>query len=113
MPRVEAAMNPETLKALEQSIERWEALSVCQDLSIVDLGTKACPLCQIFVLLTGSCIGCPVMQNSGYSCCDETPYIKASDALQAWLQQWQGRDVGDAFRAAAKEMTEFLRSLLP
>jgi hypothetical protein len=115
-------MTPETRTALEGSIEKWRGIVAG---TTKELGTKNCPLCQLFnqhaviwaelhpdedlqLLNSGqprSCKGCPVEAVTALDGCEGTPYIDYSDA------EINGDE--DAMRAAAAAELYFLISLLP
>ena len=71
-------MNKETKQAVEDAIElKWKPIV---NEGAVDLGTKNCPLCQIFHkeectrTVKGKKEKCPVYVKSGKPFCDGTPY---------------------------------------
>ena len=71
-------MNKDTKKAVKDAIElKWKPIL---NKGAVDLGTKNCPLCQLFH--KDKCVRtvgkkkekCPVYAKSGKPFCDGTPY---------------------------------------
>lgn len=59
----------ETIEALKGSIQKWQNIV---DGTGEDLGTKNCPLCQLY--WEDSCSGCPVFDKTQYNYCYTTPY---------------------------------------
>ncbi len=96
-------MNAETLEALKASIRKWRENAAVDDLADANTGAKGCPLCRVFY--HNDCAGCPVMEETGEECCDDTPYIAADAALKR-------KDL-PAFKEASLEEVAFLESLLP
>ena len=96
-------MNKETADALEASIEKWKRNEERWALDSATYSRRACPLCVMFVNATGTCLGCPVTEATGFPSCAGTPYGDASDALHD----------GDvlAFKRHARREREFLESL--
>jgi hypothetical protein len=88
-------MDADTLKALNGSIAKWEAIVAGTG---VDNGPSNCPLCHMFWRFPNCCKGCPVSEKTGFTGCVNTPYDRYCD---------------DHTIAAAVDELEFLRSLLP
>lgn len=100
-------MNESTLNALNGSIKHWERLSTGNRNPREDSGSEHCPLCEKFCVEgLAYCVGCPVMERTGFSHCDNSPYDEASEA------RLEGLDSPEFKRAARKEL-KFLKSLLP
>lgn len=99
-------MNPLTLKALEQSIEKWIDNTKALTPDAYQTSANDCPLCNLF--FDDDCFGCPVAMDTHRPRCLDTPYDKAN-----WSQH---PDIAD-FRAAAHEAAQlevdFLKGLLP
>ena len=107
-------MDVETLAALEGSIEKWERIVAGTG---HDGGTTNCPLCQRFLMSTGTCAGCPVSQKTKSLGCFESPYAR-------WVEfrkdHGNVRAISDfpedaqieATRLAQAEL-DFLKGLLP
>lgn len=98
-------MNKKTLKALNESIEKWTR-HMNVDLEYLDqfyLGPEECPLCQLF--WHNDCQGCPVFERTGLYGCENTPF---DDAYHCAAMN----DL-KAFKKAAQEEVNFLKSLLP
>lgn len=109
-------LKPKVLKALQGSIKKWEDILTGK---IAERGANNCPLCQMFVVKTGECDGCPVYKNTGEESCEGTPYT----------EHWRGaeREAGasgasriakefaltDRQIVAARKELDYLRSLLP
>ncbi len=112
-------MDKKILQALNKSIAKWERNATTYDLWEVTLGILECALCQLF--WDRNCKGCPVLEKTGATCCDETPYEHCSVAYRTWKYTWLATTpeswntllVGAAFRRAARKEVAFLRSLLP
>ncbi len=72
-------MKRETLKALEKSIKKWEAIVAGNG---VDRGGDDCELCKLFATViplpfpVKVCKGCPVRDETGMDDCKGTPYEK-------------------------------------
>lgn len=64
------ATKRETAKALAGSIEKWRAIVEKRE---TDDGADNCPLCELFILQTDTCDGCPVAK-AGHSDCATGPY---------------------------------------
>ena len=93
-------MDHKTKAALLGSITKWQ--------TIVDhpkIAHPRCPLCDMFIVKTGVCDGCPVMQSSGKAGCIGTPFT------EYWQAKFTGR-TRLAAKAARAELA-FLQSLLP
>ena len=100
-------MDAKTLTALKESIEHWRRMEDGSQKRRESPSAEQCALCNIFnAPRTPQCIGCPVMEQTGLSLCNETPFI---DAYEAFLKT----GISPTFRAAAKKEREFLESLLP
>lgn len=104
-------MTPETLKALNESIEHWEIMAkggIHNKEGHKPFDTY-CSLCKLFNSkehnLKNYCNGCPVFERTGHKLCIGSPYRHAS---YAWEDKLDIR-----FKELAKEEVEFLRSLLP
>lgn len=107
-------MNKRTLKALQGSIAKWQAIV---DGTGVDKGIKNCPLCLLFnnddTFIAHVCVGCPVMERTGKRFCRDTPHekwvanCKPSDELNVWVPG------GERGLEAARAELDFLKSLLP
>lgn len=99
-----------TLEALRGSIAKWEAIVAGHGL---EHGPDDCPLCQLFHFSyrkdgQRTCVGCPVMDRTGNSLCDGSPYDDYSAAEDA-----DEDDSEERMEQAAKEELDFLKSLLP
>lgn len=102
-------MKPETLAALQASIEHWERLQAGEFKAGETPSGRSCPLCNMFFDQRDVtvCVGCPVYQKTGFPACRNTPY---ADAHHAWY--FYGAFSAEFKQAAAAEIT-FLKSLLP
>lgn len=96
-------MTPQTLWALNASIEKWWDNIHVTSLVLAKTHWTDCPLCTLFH--QDQCRGCPVAAKSGSTFCDGTPYTRAYTA----------KDQGDicAFVNIAAEEHAFLVGLLP
>lgn len=111
-----APMAPETLKALQGSIAKWERV-VAEGKD----GTNwmDCPLCGLFY--NKNCIGCPVRERTGMGLCSGSPFDEYADLLLCLSEELSEEDEpGEAdfgkhpgVIAAAKTELDFLKSLLP
>lgn len=102
-------IDPETLKALQGSIAKWERV-VAEGKD----GTNwmDCPLCGLF--WRENCSGCPVRDRTGYRMCQGSPFEAYSDARESADDDGID-DVGTepTVIEAAKAELDFLKSLLP
>lgn len=102
-------LKPKVLKALQGSIAKWEGVVSGR---VKDMGGENCPLCQMFMVNKAydeECVGCPVMKDTGYPKCRNTPYTDdwcrcSGDATWA---------ITDEEILAARKEVDYLRSLLP
>lgn len=101
------AMKPETLTALQESIEHWKRLSAGNTKSGETTGPKHCALCNEFINKNDVCNGCPIMNVTGMDGCSGTPYRNAEAKMKMYGQR------SPEFKTAAKEELAFLESLLP
>ena len=125
-------MDKKTLKALNQSIAKWEKNSVASHPNKVKLGADNCPLCKMFnpnlvhpemsfpQQSAIGCAGCPVAEKTKMSFCDGSPYDNAVEGLDCWQAGYTSNykyDPHGQMRAFASamcgEMTGFLKALLP
>lgn len=102
-------------KALIASIKKWEANleASCED---VKRGKDNCQLCVEF--WNKDCEGCPVFNKTGKEHCQLTPYERAEYAHDVWSNLIEDdedpeyiSDAEQAFRDAAQDEINFLRSL--
>lgn len=105
-------MPKRTLKALQESIAKWERLTV--EGLVSENASDDCPLCKLFYPENRSdwdgkkkldCRGCPIDKLTNGAGCVGTPCCKFFDA--------QERGDEEAMRLHAKHEAEFLRSFLP
>lgn len=102
-------MDDRTLKALKASIEHWEENALLAEHDWSAISSESCALCDEFSD-SEECYGCPVAKAANASGCIDTPWEDACGAMQRWIV---GRGSGKAFRKAAQDELDFLRSLLP
>ena len=100
-------MDKETEAALRASIKHWEENVAAERAEDVSTDAADCALCREFP----GCSGCPVAAAVGVDGCQKTPYDLASIALDDWHAEQPG--AGAAFKQAATEELDFLKSLLP
>ena len=97
--------SPSTLLALDLAIAHWARLRDGKEHSDEGPWASDCALCQLFVLDTNTCEGCPIAEATGVDECHATPYDFA-------FRAWRHRDTAPlAWRAAAEEMHDFLVSI--
>jgi hypothetical protein len=100
-------MDEKTLTALEGSIEKWEKIACGTG---EDLQSDNCPLCQVFLVKNFNCSGCPVYEKTGTMSCENSPY----DVWRFLTIHYSTRKaINPVMVAAAQEMVEFLKGLLP
>jgi len=104
-------MNKKTLKALEESIEKWEKIVARTG---IDERGDNCPLCDLFSL--ENCDGCPIEKHTGWGDCGETPYTKWATHHElvhgsGWLSNLEIKC--KICERHAKAELKFLKSLLP
>lgn len=107
-------MEAKTLAALIAGAEKWERNAVVT-LENVHIHADSCALCKLFLLKNGHCGGCPV-NDVTVNQCDNSPWLRADDALFTWEHASNAKDRRNAaarFRRAAKAEAKFLRSLIP
>lgn len=94
--------------ALELSIEHWKENERAETPYDVDMSVGGCALCCLF--FDGFCEGCPVKNATGKPLCRDTPYRRAHEAHQAWIN-FNHRNNKDTAIKVFKEEREFLESL--
>ena len=104
-------MDGKTLKALKQSIKKWERNAVAETPEDTMVGSDSCPLCKLF--WKRRCEGCPVRDRTEETYCDGSPYDDAEFASVRWGSAPEDENLRNAAHAAAREEVAFLRSLLP
>lgn len=101
-------MDKKTLKALTESIDKWDAMA---DGSIqAHPSPDNCPLCQLFNSAEEAslkdCQGCPVFELTHKRYCEDTPYVAFFDSCDRFPLNENGK-------ALARTEANFLRALLP
>ena len=111
-------MEPEKLKALKESIEKWKRLTNIETMNDINIGPENCALCSLYHIYPHedyedkSCISCPVYEKTGYGYCADTPYENVQAILDEWSDDsWD--NYRKQFQQAANDEMEFLKSLLP
>jgi len=104
-------MGKKTLRALKESIKKWEKILNEEG---KDKGSDNCALCKLFI--KKKCIGCPVYTKTEIRNCGGTPY-------EDWLHHQANNHLYDFLefyiikcpecKRIAKRELEFLKSLLP
>lgn len=94
---------------LEKSIKHWEKNVAAEYPEEASVAWRDCALCLEYYY--GDCVGCPIQAKTGESNCEGTPYNAADEALGSWIEY--GDEFKPDFRAAAQQMLDFLKSLLP
>jgi hypothetical protein len=108
-------MDKKTLKALNGSIRKWQAIVKGTGR---DYGIDNCPLCKLFYyngpVAPRRCNGCPVRKKTGRPYCWESPYEKWSDlGVYTTIEDIKEPERREAVRTLAKNELEFLKSLRP
>jgi hypothetical protein len=98
-------MTKKTLTALKGSIAHWERMRDDVAAPHESPGPDSCPLCHLYFGRSHCDIRCPIAA-ANHEHCVGTPYQYAED-----LHDPNG--VSAAFREAAQEEINFLKSLLP
>lgn len=104
-------MDDKTLTALKQSIEKWDRNTVAETPDDYALGTRNCPLCEMF--WRRECIGCPVRDRTNRSGCRGTPYDRTVSARMRWIDSPSDATLREKAHDAARDEVAFLRCLLP
>ena len=100
-------MTPNTLTALQDSVEHWTRLATGNRNRGEDIYAESCALCSMFhIQFTDECTTCPVKERTGEPFCNETPWRDVERCLDYGYRSKQ-------FLAAALFQLIFLRSLLP
>lgn len=111
-------MNPETLKALQESIAHWDRLASGKRKHNECVSVGDCALCERFNTPVKSielkCAGCPVFEKTGKQFCYDTPFTHA-EAISDEMDPEDPNNPMDSeeFQEAAEDELEFLKSLLP
>ena len=103
-------MNKQARKALEESIAHWKRMYEYSRDEAMDGEAPTvdyCALCSVYI--GNLCGGCPVAKKADTILCGTTPYNKAYNAYDAWIN---GNGTRRQWRSAAKKEIEFLESLL-
>lgn len=110
-------MNQQTLDAIDASITHWEEVANTTHPSKVFIGGNDCPLCVLFFQWDKpddyACQGCPIKEATEQPNCYGSPYYEVAKALIKWRSDPTNPQLAEAFRAAAQEELEFLKSLKP
>jgi hypothetical protein len=113
-------MDAETEIALRKSIAHWKQNAQAKTPEDASVTAKACALCVKFWYDGSSCNGCPVLDKTGFTHCEGSPYFEASKAFRKWeampADEYSEADMDDAreeFRKCAEKEVDFLISLLP
>lgn len=114
-------MNKDTLEALKGSIAKWEGIV---SNTAVDMGPWNCDLCQKFLYPQG-CVGCPVLEKTGKTGCNGSPYEEFFETLKRYQltfpaitnrkqynKQYPPKEFA-ILKPLAEAELEFLKSLLP
>lgn len=99
-------MDKKTTEALEKSIKHWEENVAAKSCYEMDVKSESCELCELFSGTNKDgnyCGDCPVFLETGFDCCDTTPYGRVYASI---------RDTDfPAAHEAAKAELEFLKGL--
>ncbi len=110
-------METEKLKALKDSIEKWERLTKIECMDDVQIGPDECPLCVLYNNEENVCKGCPVFEKTGQIHCEGTPYHMVETMYYDWRDDdgYYTDEISyiENFKYAAKAELKFLKSLLP
>ena len=107
-------MTETALTALQGSVEKWQ--DIVKGIG-EDKGPINCPLCIVFnncdpytEIVGLGCVGCPVMEKSGATGCNNTPYeawdMYRVDSGEQTVTDQESKDLAQA-------ELDFLISLLP
>lgn len=101
-------VTPRQKKLINQSIQHWTRLATGKRRKDENIFTSDCPLCRVYYNRSlQSCKGCPIAKKTGLTGCNGTPWRGANMAAVHC-----GLDTS-TFKAAANEMLQFLKDLLP
>jgi len=108
-------MDAKTLKALKESIQKWEEIIAGRG---IDEQGKNCPLCSLFwndKSKMKHCLLCPIFLNTGKKYCWDTPYSDWADHQDQYhhMQEFNKYIICPTCRRLAKAELVFLKSLLP
>jgi len=106
-------MNTETVKLVRDAMNLWSRNGYATHPSKFHIEPEDNPLCRKFLLGSGSCVGCPVFEDTRQLACDGTLYHKAFTAKEAWQSEPDDQDMRFAAQSAALGMKHFLGSLIP
>ena len=96
-------------EALEWSIDHWKRMETGTQYEEEEPYTTDCALCQLYCSNAhhNYCNGCPVMNRTGCSGCNESPWEEAANEYVYSAGQGQSAK----FKLAARTMRAFLESL--
>lgn len=106
-------MTPETIKAIKESIAKWDI--ICHGM-IAERGKLTCPLCEMYIT-NERCTDCPITMHTKYPWCHLTPYKDFYDEFR-YSPSRRNRFIVNAVNVpaacdAAEAEVEFMISLLP
>lgn len=99
--------------ALLSGIDKWERNALATTPLDAQIYGDSCELCKIYA--DDSCGGCPVKAKTREDQCADSPWESASLALRNWENRQKkksGKELQDAFQAAARAEVDFLRVVL-
>lgn len=104
-------MNEKTLKALEDSVQKWDLIAH----GIITEDSVDCPLCELYLNdAADDCKKCPIYKKTKMESCYNTPYDDINLESSIVLEEDLVKNPNDPPNLnAVEEEIEFLISLLP
>ena len=110
-------MNAKTIKAINQSIEKWKRnlllaeLKTKETINLIETSADDCDLCKLFHI--NFCEECPVYKKTQRRFCSETPHQDVVKILTRILDEnHQTEEQYNKLIKAIKKEIAFLESLL-
>ena len=100
--------NAEVRTALQGSIKKWEEIV---NGTGADLGCSNCPLCQMFLVGSLSCDGCPIAEYTNSHHCLNSPYGDWDTVRFIYGDDVCRTEFIEEKVAAAQRMLKFLQNL--
>lgn len=96
------------IELLWASVEHW--LENWQDPAKATMDDLNCPLCAEYLTTWSTCLGCPVMVDTGHEDCRETPWRAANEARRDYHYRWN-EERYEALQAAIEDEYVYLVEL--